>query len=215
VTADPPAGAGQKREAGPAVEPPEAGDPGRERSAAAPDGSDERQAATRGRDELLEDLDTPPDPGADPRRRLDPAARILWRISAALTLLPVAAVAVWGRETFDVPVPLPLVAGAIAVVAVLVVGVLPGLEWRAWRYEISQREIDLRRGVVLVRRTLVPIARIQHVDTESGPIQRALGLATVAFHTAAGKNEIPHLAVTEADRVRVLIAELTREPDDT
>ena len=150
-----------------------------------------------------------------PAHRLAPAARLLWRISAVITLAPVVAAALWARDMLDVPVPLAPAAAVVGVALIVGVGILPGLWWRAWRWEISPLEIDLRRGVLVVRRTLVPIARIQHVDTERGPIQRALGLATVAVHTAAGKNEIPHLAVADADRIRVRIAELTREPDAT
>jgi membrane protein YdbS with pleckstrin-like domain len=151
----------------------------------------------------------------EPSERLDPSVRTLWRVSAAAAILPTAAAAMWARRAFEVGLPLPLAWAAILAVFVVAVGLLPELRWRTWRYEVTAEEIDMMRGVVFVRRTLVPIARIQHVDTERGPLQRALGLATVAFHTAAGKNEIPHLAVAEADRVRVRIAELTRAPDDT
>mgnify|MGYP006160374619 CR=1 FL=1 len=54
-------------------------------------------------------------------------------------------------------------------------------------------EIDLRHGLFTVRRTLVPIRRVQHVDTESGPLQGMFELATVSFHTAAGSTKIPAL----------------------
>jgi membrane protein YdbS with pleckstrin-like domain len=151
----------------------------------------------------------------EPAQRLSPMARRAWRLSAALVALPVAAAAMWARLALELPIPLPLAWAGIALALVVFVGIAPEVSWRRWRYEIRPLEIDLRRGLVVVRRTLVPIARVQHVDTERGPLQRALGLATVTFHTAAGKNEIPHLAEAEADRVRVLIAELTRQPDVT
>jgi membrane protein YdbS with pleckstrin-like domain len=60
----------------------------------------------------------------------------------------------------------------------------------------------------------VPMARVQHVDTRRGPLQRRLGLSTVVFYTAAGPNEIPQLASETADEVRDRIAELTREADE-
>lgn len=100
------------------------------------------------------------------------------------------------------------------VVAVVVVVVAPALRWRRWRYEIRDDEIDLRHGTFTVRRTLVPIRRVQHVDTEVGPIQGSFGLATVKFHTAAGATEIPALDQLEAERVRTRVAELARTRDD-
>ena len=72
----------------------------------------------------------------------------------------------------------------------------------------------MQRGLVRVTRTLVPMARVQHVDTRRGPLQRRFGLSTVVFYTAAGPNEIPQLATATAAEVRDRIAELTREADE-
>ena len=102
----------------------------------------------------------------------------------------------------------------VFVLAVFSVFVAPGLRWRRWRYEIRPDEVDLQRGVWWVSRTLVPLARIQHVDTRQGPLQRRYGLSTVVFHTAAGPNEIPELATPIAAETRDRIADLTREQDE-
>ncbi len=107
---------------------------------------------------------------------------------------------------------LPLL--AVLVLYGLVVGVFPTLRWRRWRYEIREEEVDLQRGIVWVSRTLVPLARIQHVDTQNGPLQRWFGLSTVIFYTAAGSNHIPELAAPVAAEVRDRISELTREQDE-
>lgn len=103
---------------------------------------------------------------------------------------------------------------AAVILAVLLVVVVPDLRWRRWRYEIRDEEVDLESGIIWRVRTLVPLARIQHVDTRSGPLERRFGLATVVFYTAAGANEIPELALSLAAGVRDRIAELTREQDD-
>ena len=103
---------------------------------------------------------------------------------------------------------------AVLVLGVMVVGVAPGLRWRRWRYEIRPDEIDLQRGILWVERTLVPLARIQHVDTRQGPLQRRFGLSTVVFFTAAGPNQIPELSTLVATEVRDRIATLTGEQDE-
>jgi len=107
---------------------------------------------------------------------------------------------------------LPLVAAFV--ISALSVGVMPDLRWRRWRYEIREDEVDLQRGIFWVSRTLVPLARIQHVDTQSGPLQRRFGLATVVFYTAAGPNQIPELSAPVAAGVRDRIAALTKEQDE-
>ena len=144
---------------------------------------------------------------------------MLWRVTGALQSVPILAGGVFGSYALyaraDAALCLAVLPalGALAL-AVLFVGVLPTLLWRRWRYEIRPLEVDLQRGLVRVTRTLVPMARVQHVDTRRGPLQRRLGLSTVVFYTAAGPNEIPQLASKTAAEVRDRIAELTRTADE-
>ena len=154
---------------------------------------------------------------AEPAERLDARAKTLWRITGALGTLPLLGGGALGTWTLLRELPFLLgVLPSLAAVAVFValVGVVPDLRWRRWRYEIREDEVDLQRGIFWVTRTLVPLARIQHVDTRSGPLQRRFGLATVVFYTAAGPNEIPELSTPVAAAVRDRIAELTREQDE-
>jgi uncharacterized protein len=155
----------------------------------------------------------------EPSERLDPRAITLWRITGFLNLLPLLvgagfggwALARFGGASLFVGI-LPVL--AILVLGVVVVGVAPRLRWMRWRYEIRPDEIDLQRGILWVGRTLVPLARIQHVDTRQGPLQRRFGLSTVVFYTAAGANSIPELSVPVAAGVRDRIAVLTGEQDE-
>ena len=156
---------------------------------------------------------------AEPAERLDPRAKTLWRITGFLNMLPLlvgAGFASWamlrfGGVAFFVGV-LPVL--AVLALAGLVVVVAPGLRWSRWRYEIRPDEVDLQRGILWISRTLVPLARIQHVDTRQGPLQRRFGLSTVVFHTAAGPNQIPELSTPVAAEARDRIAELTKDQDE-
>ena len=156
---------------------------------------------------------------AEPAERLDPRAKTLWRITGALGALPLLVVGAFIGWSLLRVVEAPLLLGVVPFLAALVlfvvlVGVIPDLRWRRWRYEIRDEEVDLQRGIFWVSRTLVPLARIQHVDTQSGPLQRRFGLATVVFYTAAGGNQIPELSAPVAAEVRDRISELTREQDE-
>ncbi len=156
---------------------------------------------------------------AEPAERLDPRAKTLWRITGTLGALPLLAIGAFVSSSLLRVVEAPLLVGVLPSLAALVLfavlaGVVPGLRWRRWRYEIRAEEVDLQRGIFWVSRTLVPLARIQHVDTQSGPLQRRFGLATVVFYTAAGANQIPELSAPVAAEVRDRISELTREQDE-
>jgi membrane protein YdbS with pleckstrin-like domain len=104
----------------------------------------------------------------------------------------------------------------IAPVAGLVVSVIlvPSLRWRRWRWDVRPEAIDIRHGTFTIRRTLVPMLRVQHVDTRRNPVEQSLDLATVVVHTAAGSHTIPLLRVTDAAEVRDRIAELARTADE-
>ena len=103
------------------------------------------------------------------------------------------------------------VAGAYTLLAVTVV---PVLRHRRWRYEVRREEIDIRHGTFTVTRTIVPMRRVQHVETTRGVLEQGFDLATVSFHTAAGSTQIPALWDVEADNVRTRIAELARTADE-
>ncbi|SFL55279.1 hypothetical protein SAMN04487943_102182 [Gracilibacillus orientalis] len=92
---------------------------------------------------------------------------------------------------------------------------IPQLRWKRWRYQIYDQEIYIQHGIIIVTRTVVPMIRVQHVDTQQGPILKKYGLATLQISTAATTHEIPALLEEEAADLRDQISELARvEQDD-
>ena len=133
----------------------------------------------------------------EPSRRLAPSARWLWRAQGLIATIPaiVAAGFLRSEPGGALWALLPLAVFALGVVAV------PELRWSRWRYEVRDAEIDLRHGTLRITRTLVPMLRVQHVDTTRGPLEQLLGLATVVAHTAAGTTTIPALETAEGGAV--------------
>jgi membrane protein YdbS with pleckstrin-like domain len=148
----------------------------------------------------------------EPAQRLAPQARWAWRISwAGSCLAAMLALVMFGDA---LPDPWQAVGvAALGVVLLLGTPIVPELRWRRWRWEVREHEIDLQSGILVVRRTLIPMARVQHVETERGLIGQALGLSTVEIHTAAGSHEIPLLRDYDAGVIRARIAELARTDD--
>lgn len=92
--------------------------------------------------------------------------------------------------------------------------ILPRIKLHFWRYEIRNDEIDIRHGVFIIRRTLIPMIRIQHVDTEHGPIMRLFNLATLRVSTAASEHRVPALSREKAAALRGEISALARVSDE-
>jgi membrane protein YdbS with pleckstrin-like domain len=151
----------------------------------------------------------------EPQQRLPEAAIGLWRLVLGLWSLGLLVASMAVAPALDqVGLPIWLLPVVVVVLGVAAVVVIPRVRWQRWRYEGREDEIDLRAGLWTIRRTLVPIRRVQHVDTETSLLQNFYDLATVRFYTAAGASEIPALKRDEAERVRGRIAELARTRDD-
>ena len=92
---------------------------------------------------------------------------------------------------------------ALAVYAVVAVGIRPWVKHRVYRWEITADAAYTRSGWLTQTWTLVPISRIQTVDVTRGVLQQMYGLATVAVLTASsqGTVRIHHLEHDVAQRV--------------
>jgi membrane protein YdbS with pleckstrin-like domain len=147
----------------------------------------------------------------EPTRRLAGNARAEWRLEQALVWV----IALVGGFLLAGPLDgvLALLVRVVpAVGLVLGLTVVPELRWRRWRWDVSAEAIDIRHGTLTIRRTLIPMSRVQHVDTTSDVIDQRFGLATVQIHTAAGSHKIPLLSTRDADELRDRIAELADAP---
>jgi membrane protein YdbS with pleckstrin-like domain len=149
---------------------------------------------------------------AEPARRLSDYAPWVWRLEqlAVWGALCVAGFIAAGPLDGVLALLVRVVPAAGLVAAVIAV---PALRWRRWRWDVSPEAIDIRSGTLTVRRTLIPMPRVQHVDTTSDLLEQQLGLATVEVHTAAGSHKIPLLTTYDAGVLRDRIAELARTAD--
>lgn len=82
---------------------------------------------------------------------------------------------------------------------------LPALTFDRWGFHVSDHDLLIRRGLFVRTVTAIPLHRIQHVDTEQGPIEQWFGLAHLQVHTASGLGGdgiVPGLELERADRLR-------------
>lgn len=91
---------------------------------------------------------------------------------------------------------------------------IPKIHHHIWRYEVFENEIEIQHGLIRVTRVIVPMVRVQHVDTSQGPLLRRYRLASVQISTAATVHDIPALELEEADELRDYISRLARVTED-
>jgi len=74
--------------------------------------------------------------------------------------------------------------------AAAVLSVIGGaFHWAFSRYELTERELEVKTGFVSRQQRVVPVERIQAVDFEEAPLERILGLVRVRVETAASGHE--------------------------
>jgi len=82
-----------------------------------------------------------------------------------------------------------------------------GRQVRAIGYAERDDDLLVRRGVMFRSLVVVPYGRMQFVDVEAGPLDRALGIARVQLHTASPSSDasvpglVPQQAATLRDRL--------------
>jgi len=96
-------------------------------------------------------------------------------------------------------------------------GVLVWIEARYRAWALREHDLVYRSGVVVQSTVILPLARIQHVETVSGPLERAFGLVRLNCYSAGGLSTdlvVAGLERTTAERVRQYLLGRIRELDD-
>ena len=145
----------------------------------------------------------------EPSKSLDRRMVRVWRISEAIALVVVAVIAA-AVLAFYRPLWLVIVCAVLVALQLVSLLVLPQVRYRRWRYEVTTTDVLIRSGLVVVKTSVIPMVRVQHVETKQGPVLKANGLALVTVTTAGSSFEIPGLATDEAEALRDQVAVLAR-----
>jgi len=144
-----------------------------------------------------------------PSNELDPRVRRYWAtwglvvLVAAVAVTLVALAVTWSRSGGAAAWALLAVAIGMVSLGVAALVVVPGRAYRLTRYEVTDQGLYVSSGWLVRRWQVIPHARVQAVDTSSGPVLRAFGLVRVDVRTAsaAGTTQITGLDRNVADGV--------------
>jgi membrane protein YdbS with pleckstrin-like domain len=143
---------------------------------------------------------------------LDPKYVTTTRIASAIGLLP----CVVGAGVLEIAKVSPPGSFLIPILLLYTFAafVLPARKYRHWGYDMGADRLQIVRGYMFYRDTIVPFGRIQHIDVDQGPIDRRYGLATLTVHTAGNHNSkvaLPGLALADASAMREAIRAAIRQ----
>ncbi|WP_433789726.1 PH domain-containing protein [Actinoplanes sp. CA-252034] len=153
-----------------------------------------------------------------PGNRLDRRAVRWWIAQAAVFAVPpVAVLALLTALIAPARFWLGVSTAVVAAIGLAYLVVMPLWRYRVHRWEATGTAVYARSGWLWQRSRITPMARIQTVDTGSGPIQRMFGLAglVVTSASAAGPVRIQGLdRQVAADLAETLAARAQAAPGD-
>lgn len=145
----------------------------------------------------------------EPTHQVDPRAKTLWRIVLPIVGVPVT-IAALVVAVLVTPVRWPALAvTVVAIIATLFfVLVVPEWRYRFHRWEVGDDAVYTQSGWFTRSSVIIPIARIQVVDTEAGPLEQLLSLATLTVTTASSAGTI-RIVGLDAEVAKQVAADLT------
>ena len=151
-----------------------------------------------------------------PAHQVSPRAVRWWQLRDLITVLVLLVPQVVAELVFGTGW---LVATAIltAVLGAAYVLLVPPLLFRIHRWEITDEAVYTLSGWLVREWRIAPISRVQTVDTEHGPLQQLLKLASVTVTTASAKGPVTIRGLDAADAAelaRTLTATTQATPGD-
>jgi membrane protein YdbS with pleckstrin-like domain len=126
-------------------------------------------------------------------------ARGYWAVRALPGWLVIGIVEtsiLWGGDVARFPCVVTAAVTLALALAHLVV--MPQWRYRVHRWEITETAVYTQSGWLSQERRIAPIARVQTVDTQRGPIEQIFGLANVTVTTASARGPIKIHALDRA-----------------
>lgn len=141
-----------------------------------------------------------------------------WSTLVSTIFWAVVAIVVAGVVIFFIPdggaqTIIRLIVGAIGVVAVIVVGLLPFLRWVTTTYTLTNRRFVMRHGILSRAGRDIPLTRVNDVSFHHSLIERMLGTGTLVIESAGEHGQlvlkkIPRVEYTQNQLYRI-VEELT------
>ena len=141
---------------------------------------------------------------------LHPNYRNVVRLMTILAMVPVMIAALVAEGALrDVPGwPTGLIAAAALLIALVLVIRVPSRRYGARGYDMGTDRLRVVRGIWWHSDTIVPFGRVQHIDVNQGPVERAFGIATLTLHTAGNHNASVHLPGLDEDLAKQMREEI-------
>lgn len=156
--------------------------------------------------------------------KLHLGARWLFRVSGLLFMIPAAVALVYMGSIAALAMKTTdslnadgfglswIVVLLVVIVMIIFIEIYARLTYSNWRYEFTEHNLKLERGIIWKKYSNIPYERVQNVDVSRGILARMLGFSTVDIQTAGAsysargipqsEGHIPAVGVKHAEEIR-------------
>jgi len=121
--------------------------------------------------------------------------------AALLVVIPQGSYATTGR----------IAVGVVALAAVVTWFGVPFLRWQTTTYELTNRRLRLRRGILSRSGRDFPLIRISDVSFSHGPIDRLLGCGQLVVESAGEHGQLVLTEIPQVENVQATLFQLVED----
>ncbi|HEY3735430.1 MAG TPA: PH domain-containing protein [Streptosporangiaceae bacterium] len=135
---------------------------------------------------------------------LGPMVLLVITVAAALTgiiLIPAGTAAKWER----------LAIGVVAIAILLRWVLVPILRWRTTTYQLTNRRLRLREGILSRKGRDFPLIRISDVSFQHGLIDRLLGCGRLVVESSGEHGQLVLTEIPGVERVQATLFQLVED----
>ena len=107
-----------------------------------------------------------------------------------------------------------LAAGVVAVIVLVIWVLIPVLNWRATTYELTNRRLRLRKGLVSRTGRDFPLLRISDVSFSHGLIDRLLGCGKLVVESAGEHGQLVLTEIPHVEHVQATLFQLVNDEQE-
>jgi len=104
-----------------------------------------------------------------------------------------------------------LATAAVGLLALMLWLMVPLLRWRTTTYELTNRRLRMRSGIITRQGRDIPLARINDVSFQKGPLDRLLGCGRLLVESAGEHGQITLTEIPHVEAVHQTLFRLVEE----
>lgn len=91
--------------------------------------------------------------------------------------------------------------------------IAPFIDIKTWYYKIDDKKIEYGQGIFTVKRTVLPISRIQQVSMDTNLLLKKLGLVKVNIMTTSNTHYLRNITIDEGEFIIENIINILHKDD--